>query len=116
MTGVILLVKYQKGCISKANLVIIPLQKFPEIRVIIHSFPTGSDGKESTCSVRGPDLIPEPGISGERNGYLLHVQNPMFRGACRATLHGVSKSWMQLSNSMHRFSLKLILTKNYSII
>ena len=78
MTRVILLVKYQKGCISKANLVIIPLQKFPEIRVITHSFPSGSDGKESTCSVRGPDLIPGPGISGERNG----ATRSMFRIPC----------------------------------
>ena len=114
MTGVILLVKYQKGCISKANLVIIPLQKFPEIRAITHSFPSGLDSKESTCNARDPGLIPGSGIPGEGNGYPLQyscLENPMFRGAWRATVHTVSKSWMQLSDSMHRFWLKLTLTK-----
>ena len=78
MTGVILLVKYQKGCISKANLVIIPLQKFPEIRAITHSFPSGLDSKESTCNARDPGLIPGSGIPGEGNGYPLQYSCPVF--------------------------------------
>ena len=46
--------------------------------------------------------IPELGRSpGEENGNPLQyscLENPMARGACGATVHGVSKSQTQLSN------------------
>ena len=38
---------------------------------------------------------------GEGIGYLLQyscLENPMDRGAWQATVHGVAKSWTQLSN------------------
>ena len=42
-------------------------------------------------------MIPESGRSpGKRNGYPLQyscLENPMDRGACWATVHGVTKSW-----------------------
>ena len=58
-------------------------------------FPHRSVGKESACNARDPDLIPESGRSpGERNGNPLQyscLENPMDRGAWRATVHGVTR-------------------------
>ena len=52
--------------------------------------------------VRGVGLIPASGRSpGEGNGNPLQyscLENPMYGGACWATVHGVTKSWTQLSN------------------
>ena len=48
-------------------------------------FPGGSDGKESTCNVRDPGLIPGLGRSpGEKNGYPLQsscLEKSTDRGA-----------------------------------
>ena len=38
---------------------------------------------------------------GGGNGHSLHypcLENPMDRGACWATVHGVTKSWIRLSD------------------
>ena len=52
--------------------------------------------KKSSCSAGDQGLIPESGrSSGEGNDKPLQyscLENPMDRGACRATLHGVAKS------------------------
>ena len=60
-------------------------------------FPGGSDGKESTCNAGDTGLIPGSGRSpGEGNGYPLQyscLENAMDRGAWRAAVHGVPKSW-----------------------
>ena len=60
-------------------------------------FPGGSDDKESVCNVGDPGLIPGSGRSpGEGNGNALQyscLENSMDRGAWRAVVHGVEKSW-----------------------
>ena len=65
-------------------------------------FPGGSDGKESACSAGDLGLIPRLGRStGERNGNPLEyscLENPMDRGAWRATIHGVTKESDTLSD------------------
>ena len=65
-------------------------------------FPGGSDGKESTCNAGDPGSVSESGRSpGEGNGCPLQyscLENFMDRGALQATVHGVPKSWTQLSN------------------
>ena len=65
-------------------------------------FPGGSVGKESTCNVGDWDLILGLGRPPrEGNGNPLQyscLENPMDRGAWQATVHGVTKSWTQLSN------------------
>ena len=62
----------------------------------------GSDGKESACSVGDLDLILGLGRSpGEGNGKPLQyscLENPMDRGAWRATVHGVAMRQMQLGD------------------
>ena len=57
-------------------------------------FPGGSAGRESPCNEGDLDLIPGLGRSpGEWNGYLLQyscLENPMDRGAWKATVHRVN--------------------------
>ena len=59
--------------------------------------PCGSDSKESACQVGDLGLILGLGRPpGEGNGNPLQYSclgNPMDRGAWRATVHGVTKSW-----------------------
>ena len=59
-------------------------------------FPGGSDGKVSAYSVGDLGSIPGSGrSSGEGNGNPFKyscLENPMDRGAWRATVHGVAKS------------------------
>ena len=55
-------------------------------------FPDSSIGKESTCNVGDPGLIPGLGRSpGEGNGYPLQYSGPENSMDC--IVHGVSKSW-----------------------
>ena len=65
-------------------------------------FLCGSDGKESAYNAGDLGSIPwSGGSSGERNGNPLHyscLENPVDRGAWWATVHGVAKSWTQLSD------------------
>ena len=60
------------------------------------------NGKEPTCIAQATGLIPGSGRSpGGGNGYPLQyscLENPMDRGAWRATVHGVAKSLMQPSD------------------
>ena len=64
-------------------------------------FPGGSGGKESACSAGGPGSIPRSGRYPEEvNGYPLYscLENSMDRGAWQATVNGVTKSRIRLSN------------------
>ena len=67
-------------------------------------FPGGSEVKASACNVGHLGLIPGLGRSpGEGNGNPLQyscLENPMNGGAWWATVHGVAKSWTQLSLSL----------------
>ena len=61
-----------------------------------------SNGKESACDAGDQDLIPGLGSSsGEGNGNPLQyscLENSVDRIACGATVHGVAKSRIQLSD------------------
>ena len=60
-------------------------------------FPGASAGKESTCNVGDLGSIPGLGKSlGEGNGY--PVQYSGLENSMDYTVHGVAKSWTQLSN------------------
>ena len=65
-------------------------------------FPCGSAGKDSACNVEDVGLIPGLGRSpGEGKGYPLQysgLENSMDRGACQATVQGLTKSQKRLSN------------------
>ena len=61
-----------------------------------------TDGKESAYNAGDPGSIPGSGSSpGEGNGSPLQyscLENPMDRGAWRATVHGVTKSQTGLTD------------------
>ena len=75
----------------------------------LRSFPGGSDGKESPCNTGNPCSVPGWGRSpGEGNGNPLQyscLENSMDRGTWQGTVHGITKSWTQLSDY---HSLKLL--------
>ena len=60
-------------------------------------FPDISVGKESACNAGGPGLIPGLGRSaGEGIGFPL--QDSGLENSMDYTVHGVTKSWTQLSD------------------
>ena len=71
------------------------------------NFPGGSDSKVSDYNVGDPGSIPGLGrSSGEGNGNPLQyycLENPMDRGACSATVHGVAKNQTRLSDCTFTF-------------
>ena len=79
------------------------------ILVLLYSmggFPGGSEGKESAHNVGDLSLIPRSGgSSGEEKGNPLQyscLENPKNRGGTRwATVHGVAKSRIRLSDFTH---------------
>ena len=66
------------------------------------SFPGGSEDKASAHNAGDLGLIPRLGrYSGEANGNPLQyscLENSMDEGAWWTVVHGVTKSWTQLSN------------------
>ena len=76
------------------------------MKQLLEIFPDGSDGKESACSAGDLGLIPGSGRSlREENGYPFQyscLENSTDRGAWQATVHGLTKSWMQLSNYLKK--------------
>ena len=68
----------------------------------ILGFPGGSDSKELSCNAQDLGLIPGSGRSlGKGNDNPLHyycLEDSMDRGAWWATVLGVKKSWIWLSN------------------
>ena len=75
---------------------------FIKSKFMLWGFPGGTDSKESTCNSGDPGSIPGSGRSPEEgNSNPLQyscLENPMDRGAWRATVHGVAKSWTLLSD------------------
>ena len=65
-------------------------------------FLSGSDSKESAYNAGNIGSIPGLGRSPrEKNGYQLQyscLENSTDRGAWRAIVHGVAKSWTRLSD------------------
>ena len=65
-------------------------------------FPCGSAGKESACNVGDLGLVPGLGRSpGEGKGYPLQYSGLENSIDCR--VHGIAKSWTQLSNFHFHF-------------
>ena len=76
---------------------------FTCVLICLNGFSGSSVVKNPPAIVGDADSIPGSGRSpGEGNGNPLHYSclgNPMNRGALRATVHGVTKSWTQLGDS-----------------
>ena len=80
-----------------------PLSPAHFVQLPSHPIPGGSDGKESTCNARVVGLFPGMGRSSEGEGMATHSnilawRIPMDRGAWGATVHGVAKSQIGLSD------------------
>ena len=90
---------------------LLQIERFPSflwLRTSPSGFPGGSVVKESACNTRDAGdvgLIPGSGRSpGGGHGNPLQyfcLENPMDRGAWRATVHRVTKSRTRLSNRTH---------------
>ena len=82
--------------LSRLLIAFLPSSKHILISVYLMDFPDGSDGKASAYLAEDPGLIPGLGrSSGEGNGNPLQyscLENPMNRGAWRATVHEVTNS------------------------
>ena len=71
---------------------------------LYEDFPSSSDREESACIAADPDLILGSGRFPEsKYDYPLCLENSMNRGACGATVHGVTKSWIRLSEQHFHF-------------
>ena len=63
-------------------------------------FPGGSNGKETSCNAGDPGSIlgsgRSPGVGNGNPFQYSSLENSMDRGAWRAIVHGVTKSWTRL--------------------
>ena len=80
-----------------------PLSRVPQFGYTM-GFPGGLDGKDSACSAGDQGSIPGSGRSPAVGNPLQDscLENPMDRGAWWAAVHGVAKSWTQLSDKHFR--------------
>ena len=81
------------------------------ISIFVKGFPGSSDGNESACNAGDPGSIPGSGRSpGEGYGNPLQYSclgNSMDREVWWVTVHRVTKSWTQLSDSHLHFQRRL---------
>ena len=83
--------------ISKLIVFMNELEYFFGENAFVLSFPGGSAGKESACSVGDLGSIPGLGRSpGEENGYPLQYSD--LENSMDCILHGVAKSWTHVSD------------------
>ena len=68
-------------------------------------FPSSTVAKNPPDNAGDTGLIPgsgrSPGVGNENPLQHSCLENPMDRGAWRATVHGDAKSWTRLSMSLH---------------
>ena len=82
------------------------MRKLSSAKIYINSqemgFYGGTEGRESACNAGDPGSIPGLGRSpGEEHGNPLQyscLENSMDRGTWQATAHGVTKSWIPMSD------------------
>ena len=85
----------------------------PEHSTFSPPYSSGADSKVAACNAGALGSV--PGLersSGEGNGYPLQyscLENSMDRGTWRATVHGVTKSWTQLSDKHSSGAVWLVL-------
>ena len=85
----------------------------------LYQLPGGSDGKASACHAGDLGSIPGSGRSpGEGKDNPLQyscLENPMVGGAWQVTVHGVTKSWTQLSDFTRSVCLRYSQPPNWSL-
>ena len=84
--------------------------KIDDLNIRHRGFPHNSVGKESACNAGDLGSIPGLGRSpGEGNGNPLQyscLENPMDRGAWRATVHGVTRVRHDLATKPSQYKIK----------
>ena len=96
---------------SRRNTIFGIRREFETTSVIYEGFPDSSVLKNCQQSRRCRDAGSNPGLgryTGEGNGNLFQyscLENPMDRGACQATVHGVTKSQTRLSTHAYLLSM-----------
>ena len=98
--------------------------EYPITQVSFMAVPGGSCCKESACSAGDTGSIPGSGRSlGGGNGNSLQyscLENPMTRGACRATIYEVIESDApevnQPTEGVYPFKVSLRVTVHYLIV
>ena len=91
--------------------------------MVLGSFPSGLDSKESACNAGDPGLFCGSGrFPGERSGNPLQyscLENLTDRGAWWAIVHRVTKSWilltLSLSTSSNLYKLYFSITQNLDV-
>ena len=90
------------------------MDEITRVHISNQGFPDGSSGKESDCNAGDSgDAALIPGserVSGGGNGNPLQyscLENPVDRGAWRATVHEVTESWTRLSKHFYSFIKKM---------
>ena len=92
-----------------------PLEKDSLPTPVFLGFPHGSDGKESACYVGDLGSIPGLGISpGQGNSYPLQYSGLENRMNC--IVHGVTKSWTELSDFHTTKYVSMPFSKNKKIL
>ena len=85
------------------------MEKNLKKNIYIYIFSGGSEGKEFASSAGDAGSMPGLGRSrGEGNGNPVqysYLENPMDRGAYRAAVHRVTKSWTPLSGFTFSFQI-----------
>ena len=72
------------------------------VSILFQVFPDNSVGKGSACNAGDPSSIPGSGrCSGEGKGYPLQYSS--LENSTDCTVHGVTKSWTQLSDFQFHF-------------
>ena len=88
--------------------------------LLVHWFPKWLSGKESACNAGDLGSIPGSGkSSGGGNDNPLQyscLENSTDKGAWRATVHRVSKSWMQLSHQQTHILQSLSCSCSFSLV
>ena len=71
------------------------LKEFSQVTQLVKNPPASAGDRSDTCSIPGSSISP----GGEKGSPLQyhHPENPMGRGACRATVHRVAKGQSRLN-------------------
>ena len=108
---ILMLLVIGKMCICVCILTCVYIYIHTHIWASLRGFPGGSDGKESVYNAGSAGLI--LGLSrsaGDGNGNSLQyscLESSMNRGACWATVHGITKSWTRLSDNNSVYKLHI---------
>ena len=78
----------------------------PQVALVVKNLSANAGNSSDASSI--PGLGRSPGIGNGNPFQYSCMETPMDRGAGRATVHGVTKSWTQLSVRAHTHTHRLL--------